>query len=108
MIKDNPSVNIPDELVVGCLVTYDMTDIIGYASTSCEDHPAFAKVRKILSATGYIEIPSYPCVNGDRVLKRFKFNGFQLEPGEKFVCASAWDNIIKLRNRKQNEKMGRT
>lgn len=94
---ENPEVTIPEELVTGCPVQYTIGD---YGITSNADHPAFAELRKVLSGRGYIEIPSYPCVNGDRVTKRFIFNGIQLEVGDKFYCAGAWNTMIKVRNKK--------
>jgi hypothetical protein len=94
---ENPEVSIPEELVTDCLVKYSIDD---YGITGTQDHPAFAELRKVLSGRGYIEIPPYACSNGDRVLKRFQFNGFQLEPGDKFYCAGAWATQILMRKRK--------
>lgn len=91
---ENPKVNIPNELVTDCLISYDMTDIIGYGATASTDHPAFTEVRKILAKNGYISIPEYSCWNGDRVTKRFRFNDVQLEVGDKFYCAAAWKNRL--------------
>lgn len=96
---ENPAITIPNELVCDVLVKYEWEGL--YGSTSSVDHPAFATVRKMLSAQGFIEIPGYPCVNGDIGTKRFRFNDFQLEVGDKFYCASAWSNMIKLRDKKQ-------
>lgn len=86
---DNPKVTIPEELVTDCFIRYEFE---GYYNITAAfaDHPAFAEVRKLLNARGYIEIPPYPCWNGDRVLKRFQFNGVQLEVGDTFYCAAAW------------------
>jgi hypothetical protein len=53
------------------------------------DHPAFDALRKHLSSRGYVEIPNYTCVNGDRVLKPFILNGVLFKVGRKFPCASA-------------------
>ena len=53
------------------------------------DHPAFAALRKHLSNNGYIQIPDYPCWNGDRVIKPFYLNDVFFRKGEKFVCGSA-------------------
>ena len=91
---ENPSVTIPDELVTDCLVKYSIED---YGITAFRDHPAFEELRRVLHARGYISIPDYPCVNGDRVLKRFVFNGFQLEVGDKFYSAGAWKTRITIR-----------
>lgn len=97
-VVENPVVSVPNELVTDCLVTYS---IDGCGTTSHRDHPAFAELRKVLSARGYIEIPPYACANGDRVLKRFCFNGFQLEPGDTFYCAGAW--AVRLAARSKND-----
>lgn len=97
--SENPEVSIPEHLVTSCTISYAIDD---YGLTGNTDHPAFAELRKVLSARGYIEIPPYACWNGDRVLKRFRFNGFQLEPGDKFFCAGAWATRISIRN-KRNE-----
>lgn len=96
-VVENPEVTIPEHLVIDCLIQYKIDD---YSIVSNADHPAFAQLRKVLSAREYIEIPPYACWNGDRVLKRFRFNGFQLEPGDKFCCAGAWATKISLRNSK--------
>lgn len=94
---ENPKINIPDEFVTDCLIRYDFE---GYHSVAAayQDHPAFAEVRQRLETRGYIKSPDYPCVNGDRVMKRFQFNGFQLEVGDKFYCAVAWNSKIKFRD----------
>jgi len=96
---ENPKVVIPDELVTDCLIRYEFEGHYGVTAAQ-EDHPAFAEVRRLLKARGYIEIPEYPCWNGDRVLKRFEFNGFQLEVGDAFYCAAAWAVKIAVRNKK--------
>lgn len=85
---ENPEVTIPDELITDCPINYSIEGL--YATLSHEDHPAFAELRKRLKRIGLISIPEYPCWNGDRVLKRFRFNGIQLNPGETFYCAAAW------------------
>lgn len=95
-IVENPDVRIPDELVTDCLIRYTIDD---YALTSSADHPAFAKLRQVLASRGYISIPPYACSNGDRVIKRFRFNGFQLEPGDSFYCAGAWKVKIAIRSK---------
>jgi hypothetical protein len=101
-IVENPEVKIPEHLVTDCMIRYSIDD---YGITGSADHPAFAELRRVLNGHGYIEIPPYACWNGDRVLKRFRFNGFQLEPGDKFYCAGAWATHINLRN-KRNETDG--
>lgn len=98
-IVENPEVTIPEDLVTDCLIRYIIDD---YGMTSNADHPAFAELRRVLNGRGYIEIPEYACWNGDRVLKRFRFNGFQLEIGDTFYCAGAWATRISIRN-KRNE-----
>ena len=72
-IVENPEVKIPEALVTDCLIKYTIDD---YGITGNKDHPAFAELRQVLKARGYISIPEYACWNGDRVLKRFRFNGF--------------------------------
>lgn len=99
MSVENPSINIPEELVCTCNISYDWEDEYSVVASSA-DHPAFNEVRQLLAKRGYIEIPKYACVNGDIVLKRFIFNGFQLEPFDTFYCAAAWANKIKIRNKK--------
>jgi hypothetical protein len=95
---ENPEVSIPLELVTDCLIKYKIDN---YGLTSNADHPAFSELRRVLAARGYIEIPPYNCWNGDRVKKRFRFNGFQLEVGETFYCAGAWSVRFKIRSDKQ-------
>lgn len=94
---ENPEVTIPDNLVTDCIIKYSIGD---YGMTSNADHPAFAELRRVLASRGYIKIPEYACWNGDRVCKRFTFNGFQLEPGDTFYCAGAWSTKIAIRNKK--------
>lgn len=93
---DNPAVTIPLELLVECLIKYDIKGVYGVIGSA--DHPAFAALRQKLSTSGYIEIPAYACWNGDRVTKRFSFNGIQLEVGDKFYCAAAWQHHKKDMN----------
>ncbi len=92
---ENPRVDIPENLVTDCLIRYDFEGHYGVTAAH-KDHPAFAEVRNLLKSRGYIEIPPYPCWNGDRVLKRFRFNDFQLEPGDTFYCAAAWAVRFKM------------
>ena len=97
---ENPRVDIPEHLVTDCLIRYQFEGHYGVTAAQ-EDHPAFAEVRRLLKSRGFIEIPAYPCWNGDRVLRRFQFNGMQLEVGETFYCAAAWNNRIKVNKTKQ-------
>ena len=98
-VVENPKVEIPDELVTDCLIRYKFEGHYGVIA-SHKDHPAFDEVRRLLKARGYIDIPEYACWNGDRVIKRFQFNGFQLEVGDTFYCAGAWATKISMRNKK--------
>lgn len=92
---ENPRVDIPEHLVTDCLIRYDFEGHYGVTAAH-EDHPAFAEVRRLLKSRGFIDIPVYACWNGDRVLKRFQFNGVQLEVGDTFYCASAWATRFKM------------
>jgi hypothetical protein len=94
---ENPEICIPHELVRDCQIAYSWTGQPTVLA-AYEDHPAFAEVRKLLVYRGYIERPPHPCLNGDRVLKRFRFNGCQLQPGDKFYCAVAWQSILRTKN----------
>lgn len=96
---ENPKVVIPDELVTDCLIRYEFEGHYGVIAAH-KDHPAFDEVRRLLKHRGYIEIPEYACWNGDRVLKRFQFNGFQLEVGDTFYSAAAWASKISFRSKK--------
>lgn len=96
---DNPKVVIPDELVTDCLIRYEFEGHYSVIAAH-KDHPAFDEVRRLLNARGYIAIPEYACWNGDRVLKRFQFNGFQLEVGDTFYCAAAWATKIQFATKK--------
>lgn len=86
---ENPLVTIPEELVTDCLIRYEFEGYYGVTASS-KDHPAFDELRRVLAVRGFIEIPEYACWNGDRVTKRFRFNGIQLEVGDTFYCAAAW------------------
>lgn len=91
---ENPEVIIPLDCVCDVRDGYQIGDyaILGYV-----DHPSFASMRKALDVRGYIEA-EYGWHNGDRVKKRFRFNGIQLEPGDKFYCAAAWQYYKKDMN----------
>ena len=66
-----------------------------YKTTQSEDHPGFARLRKILSGGNYIKM-ELGWSNGDRVLKRFCVNGKWFEPGDKFPCACALgDSLVQ-------------
>lgn len=95
---ENPRVDIPEHLVTDCLISYDFEGHYGVTAAH-KDHPAFAEVRRLLKSRGFISIPDYPCWNGDRVLKRFQFNGIQLEVGDKFYCAAAWAAKLKIKEK---------
>lgn len=53
-----------------------------------EDHPEFKKLREELGRLGYIEIQR-SWINGDRVTKSFKLNGYIARKGWQFSCATA-------------------
>lgn len=56
--------------------------------TGSEDHPEFTKLREELGRLGYIEIQR-SWINGDRVTKSFKLNGYIARKGWQFSCATA-------------------
>lgn len=58
--------------------------------TGSEDHPEFAKLRNQLEAEGYISAQRYS-INGDRVTKPFRLNGYVFEKDTRFPSASAMD-----------------
>ena len=95
---ENPRVDIPEHLVTDCLIRYDFEGHYGVTAAH-KDHPAFTEVRNLLKARGFISIPDYPCWNGDVVLKRFIFNGIQLEIGDTFYCAAAWAVRFKMKEK---------
>lgn len=94
---ENPVVTIPLDLLVDCRLQYSIEGAWSLLSGT-QDHPAFAELRKRLASLGLIEIPPYPCWNGDQVTKRFRFNGIQLEVGDRFYCAAAWQYYKKDMN----------
>jgi hypothetical protein len=96
---ENPVVSMPEELITDCLIRYEFEGAYGVIAAHA-DHPCFAELRKVLAARGYIKIPEYTCWNGDRVIKRFRFNDFQLEPGDTFYCAAAWAVRLAVRTKK--------
>ena len=53
-----------------------------------EDHPEFKHLREELGRLGYIDIER-GWINGDRVRKSFKLNGYIARKGWKFTCATA-------------------
>jgi hypothetical protein len=90
----NPNVTIPLDLLVACHLQYSIEGAWSLSAGSA-DHPAFAELRKRLEGIRLIEIPPYACWNGDRVIRRFQFNGIQLERGDTFYCAAAWQYYKK-------------
>jgi hypothetical protein len=66
-----------------------------------DDHPEFKKLRNQLEADGFIHTERR-WWNGDRVLKRFKINGYVFEEGDQFPCGAAIRNYIEF-NQKDNE-----
>lgn len=102
---ENPLVTIPEELVTDCLIRYTFEGYYDVAAAH-QDHPAFAELRKMLAYRDYIELPEYPCWNGDRVTKRFRFNDIQLEVGDTFYCAAAWSTqFAYLRKKSENNSV---
>lgn len=57
-------------------------------SISSIDHPEFTKLRDQLENMGYIKTVRN-CWNGDSVLKSFTLNGYDFEPGDRFLSATA-------------------
>ena len=66
--------------------------------TGSEDHPEFARLRELLGKLGYIKIER-SWINGDRVTKSFKLNGYIARRGWQFSCATAMGGHFRfLRN----------
>ena len=84
---ENPLITIPLDLLVDCTIKYDIEGVYGLIGSA--DHPAFAELRRVLNYRKFIEA-EFGWLNGDRVTNRFRFNGIQLEVGDKFYCAAAW------------------
>lgn len=62
--------------------------------SSYEDHPQFTRLRKYLAKHGFIEmVTNYS--NGDTVLKPFRFNGYRMRKGKRFMCAPALGIALK-------------
>jgi len=85
-----PLYTIDEKYLTSCNVAYSYINPDGTkgGTHSTVDHPAFAALRKHLSYNEYIQIPTYPCVNGDRVLKPFYLNDVYFGVGEQFLSAS--------------------
>ncbi len=66
------------------------------SSTSNLDHPEFAALRDRLEAEGFIECQRQ-WWNGDRVLRPFRLNGAEFEPGEQFPCGVAMRLHLKFK-----------
>ena len=61
-----------------------------------EDHPEFAKLREELGRLGYIDIER-SWINGDRVVRAFKLNGYILSRGVQFSCALAMGSHARFK-----------
>jgi len=72
-------------------------------SISRYDHPEFDRLRRELGSQGYIEIQLAWC-NGDRVLKRFRLNGYLFNKNDQFPCGAAMQ--LHLKYKKQSLKKG--
>lgn len=96
-----PCFYIKEEYLTECnrAFTYIEPNGSGPSGTisSHEDHPAFAALRTHLETTGYIEIPDYPCVNGDTVIKPFYLNDVFFGEGDRFLCAVATAGVLGLK-----------
>jgi hypothetical protein len=73
---------------------------IQYRSFGTKDHPEFAKLRNQLEELGYIRTSRISC-NGDIVLKSFKLNDMIFRKNTTFYCASALNNMMKVRNKQK-------
>lgn len=95
---------IKEEYLTSCNEAFTYIKATGGGSygtiAKAVDHPAFAALRKHLSNNGYIQIPDYPCLNGDRVIKPFYLNDVFFREGEKFFCSSAMSGHLKYRRKK--------
>lgn len=91
---ENPQVTMPEEFITDCLIRFTFEGFYDVVAAHA-DHPCFARLRETLAHREFISIDRTSW-NGDRVLKRFRFNGFQLEVGDKFFCAAAWSSRIKF------------
>ncbi len=66
------------------------------SSIASRDHPEFAALRDRLEARGFIETQRQ-WWNGDRVLRPFRLNGADFEPGEQFPCGLAMRIHLKFK-----------
>ena len=73
-----------------------------WTSTSCEDHPEFAKLRNQLEELGYIQTQRN-WWNGDTVLKPFYLNDTRFKKYEQFPCAAAIKFNLKYKREKKHE-----
>ena len=64
------------------------------------DHPEFTKIRNRLEKQGYIQIER-GWANGDRVVKPFSLNGFKFKKHDKFLCASALDIWMSVKEKRK-------
>jgi hypothetical protein len=77
------------------------SECIKGTSTGSIDHPKFSQLRDKLEQDGYIKTER-AWWNGDRVLKKFIFNGMTFKVGDSFPCASAMS--VKLSVHKKSIK----
>lgn len=87
-----PVFTIADECLTQINIAYSWVTPTGHTGAilaNSVDHPAFDDLRKRLAGQGYIQIPEYPCWNGDRVLKPFILNRATFNIGDKFCSGAA-------------------
>lgn len=102
---DIPEYTIEEKYICAVPVSYSMRKRgkAVYGTTGSVDHPSFAGLRKHLAAKGLIKIPDYPCVNGDRVKKKFTLNGVLFKEGDRFLSGSAMSFYLeRMRNGNSN------
>lgn len=99
-----PEFEIKDEYLTDVPVSWKMINSKGktYGTQSVVDHPSFSELRNVLESKGFIKTERF-CINGDRVLEKFKLNGELFQEGEKFSCAAALGNQIRVQRKLSNQ-----
>ena len=104
-----PCYIIKEEYITSCNEAFQWISSTGHGPSGTVaksvDHPAFAALRKHLTARGFIEMQT-GWINGDRVIKPFHLNKVPFKIGDKFLSADAMSSYLKHRERSKELSQG--
>ena len=101
MVLETPTLDVPPEArALFKIFDHFQNSRLEGDAYSIIDHPEFTKMRNRLEKQGYIRIER-GWINGDRVVKPFSLNGFKFKKHDKFLCASALDIWMSVKEKRK-------